>query len=98
MNDISIGAPAKIYFGLMSNGALLGAPYLVFSGTVDKPTVVTGPTSSSITLNLENRLINLQRPNQRRYTAADQHLFYPDDRAFNWVELLNDISLKEGTA
>jgi hypothetical protein len=98
MNDIQIGAPAKIYFGLMSNGALLGAPYLVFSGTVDKPTVVTGPTSSSITLNLENRLINLQRPNQRRYTAADQHLFYPDDRAFNWVELLNDMSLKEGTA
>jgi hypothetical protein len=98
MNDVRIGGPAKIWYGLWSNGAFIGTPYLAFSGTVDKPTVNTGTTSSSITLALENRLINLQRANQRRYTAADQHLAYPDDLAFNWVELLNDMSLKEGTA
>jgi hypothetical protein len=98
MNDVRIGGPAKIWYGLWSNGAFIGTPYLAFSGTVDKPTVNTGTTSSSITLALENRLINLQRANERRYTAADQHLAYPDDLAFNWVELLNDMSLKEGVA
>lgn len=98
MNDIRLGAPAKIWFGLMSEGAFLGAPYLVFSGSVDKPTVKPSPNGSTIELALENRMVNLQRASNRKYTAADQHLFFPDDLFFNWVEILQDISLKEGQA
>ena len=96
LNDVRLGAPAKIWFGLMSGGAFIGNPYLVFAGTVDKPTVLTSPEGSSITLALENRLVNLQRPTNRRYTSADQHLSYPTDLAFNWVEILNDIALVWG--
>ena len=48
----------------------------------------------TIALKLENRLVNLQRANMRRYTAADQNLYYPGDTAFNWVEILNDQALK----
>jgi hypothetical protein len=97
LNDVRMGAPAKIWFGLMANGALIGTPYLVFSGTVDKPNVQIDEKSASITLALENRLVNLQRANQRRYTAADQKLAYPTDMAFNWVESLNDIALRWGS-
>ena len=97
MSDMRIGGPAKIWFGLMADGAFLGDPYLVFSGQVDKPTVNTSPDASSITLALENRLVNLQRPDNRKYTAADQHLDYPDDMGFDWVEILQEISLKEGS-
>lgn len=96
LGDVRLGAPAKIWFGLMNNGALLGVPYLVFSGLVDKPSVHIGLDTLSITLALENRLVNLQRANQRRYTSADQKLYYPDDMAFNWVESLNDIALRWG--
>ncbi|MGA8109355.1 MAG: hypothetical protein WB974_07955, partial [Acidobacteriaceae bacterium] len=71
-------------------------PYLIFSGTVDKPTVEISGKTMSITLALENKLVNLQRACQRRYTAADQHLAYPDDIGFNWVEILNDIALRWG--
>jgi hypothetical protein len=80
----------------MSGGSLLGTPYLIFSGTVDKPSVKVSAKTSTITLALENRLVNLQRANQRRYTAADQHLSYPTDMAFSWVETLNDIALRWG--
>jgi hypothetical protein len=96
-NDIRMGAPAKLWFGLMANGAFLGAPYLVFSGTVDKPTINIGADTSTITLALENRLVNLQRPTMRRYTAADQNLSYPTDTGLNWVETLNDIALRWGS-
>jgi hypothetical protein len=96
LNDIRIGGPVKIWFGLMSGGALIGTPYLVFRGMVDKPTVKTSPETSKITLQLENRMVNLQRANQRRYTAADQQIDYPDDSGFNWVEILNDIALRWG--
>lgn len=98
LNDIKLGAPAKIYFGLWSEGTLIGAPYLIFSGLVDKPTVTAGGETISILLALENRLVDLSRATSRRYTAADQHIEYPDDTGFNWVEILNDISLKWGTA
>jgi len=96
LQDIRMGAPAKIWYGLRSNGAFLGTPYLIFSGTVDKPTLKTSAITSAIVIALENRLVNLQRPNARRYTAADQHLYYADDSAFNWVEILNDMALVWG--
>ena len=94
LNDIQLGAPAKIWFGLMANGmTLMGAPYLIFSGTVDKPQISVGVEKIGIALALSTRMIDLQRASQRRYTAAEQHLKYPDDIGFNWVEILNDIAL-----
>jgi hypothetical protein len=96
LGDIRPGAPAKIWYGLMSAGSFLGTPYLIFSGQVDKPTLKTGVETSSITVALENRLVNLQRPNARRYTAADQRLYFPTDSAFNFVEILNDMALVWG--
>jgi hypothetical protein len=95
--DFQAGAPAQIYFGLLSDGVLIGNPYLVFSGQVDQPTIDMSAQSATITLALENRLSNLLRPTARRYTAADQHLKYPDDSGFNWVEILNDLSLRWGS-
>lgn len=95
--DIKLGAPAKIWLALLTEGVIIGAPYLMFSGLVDKPTVNTGAESIAVSLALENRLTNLGRASQRRYTAADQHANgYADDTAFNWVEILNDIALRWG--
>jgi hypothetical protein len=96
LGDIRPGGPAKIWFGLMSAGTFMGAPYLVFKGQVDKPTLKASAETLSITLALENRLVNLQRPNARRYTAADQRLYFPTDSAFNFVEILNDMALVWG--
>ena len=47
-----------------------------------------------IALKLESRLSNLQRASMRRYTAADQSLYYPTDSGFSWVEQLNDQALR----
>jgi hypothetical protein len=93
--DIELGAPVTLYFLLLDqNAAIIGTPYPLFVGTVDKPTLSIGTDTLRITLSLENRLSNLQRANQRRYTAADQGLYFPDDNGFNWVESLNDQALK----
>jgi len=94
--DIRSGAPAKLWFGAMSGVTLL-AKYLVFSGIIDKPTVNVAPESISITLALENRLVDLGRASGRRYTSADQNVDYPDDSGFDWVEILNDIALNWGS-
>jgi hypothetical protein len=97
LDDIRSQAPAKLWFGLL-NGTDLVARYLIFSGVVDKPTVNVDTGAISITLALESKLLDLGRASARRYTSADQNLDYPDDSGFDWVEILNDISLQWGTS
>jgi hypothetical protein len=97
MADYLVGAPAKIYFGLISNGVLVGTPYLIFSGQIDQPTIDVSVGSSAITLALENKLSNLLRPTARRYTSGDQHIKYPSDSGFSWVEMLADTALRWGS-
>ncbi len=95
--DIQVGAPATLSLALLDpNGAMLGVPYPLYAGTVDKAPIEIGAETISIALALENRLTNLQRASNRRYTAADQALAYPTDMAFNWVEILSDIALRWG--
>ena len=94
--DIQLGAPVTVWFGVFQDGALLGDPYPLFVGTVDQPQIPISPDTIAITLKLENRMTNLQRASNRRYTAGDQNYYYSDDSGFNWVETLNDIALVWG--
>ena len=97
MTDIQPGAPAKIWLGFVTpQRVLIGTPYLQFSGCIDVPTAVPGTDTVSITLSLESRLLDLGRANCRRYTNADQRIYYPTDSAFSWVEQLNDPALRWG--
>jgi hypothetical protein len=94
LTDIQLGAPATIYFALIDgNGSILGTPYPLFVGTVDQPTMQIGTKTVSISLALENKLANLLRANQRRYTNADQQIYYPGDTGLSMVEELNDQAL-----
>lgn len=97
LTDIQLGAPAQVWFACMSNGQIIGTPYLLFSGQVDKPHITTGANTITISLALENRLANLQRASARLWTAADQNMEYPTDSAFNFVEILNDMALRWGS-
>ena len=96
MADIQVGAPAYLWFALLAQGQILGQPYMIFGGYVDKPTVSTGDNEITITLALETRMTNLQRANCRTYSSADQRVKYPNDSAFAYVEQLNDIAVNWG--
>lgn len=97
MTDMQPGAPVTLWFGLLSNGVVVGTPYQIFSGTMDQPTVSINAETLTITLALENRMLDLSRASNRRYTSADQRLYYPNDSAFGWVEQLSDLALVWGT-
>ncbi len=73
LTDIQPLAPAKVWFGLLSGATLVGIPFCLFAGIVDKPSIDISAESATITLALETRMNNLNRPNQRRYTSADQN-------------------------
>lgn len=95
LGDVQQGAPAVVSFALFSAGAI-SSVVVAFSGTVDQPSIEPGPDSFAITLALESRMTDLQRPTSRRYTASDQNQYYPTDYGFAWVEMLNDIALVWG--
>ena len=96
MDDIQLGASAKLWFALLSQGTIIGAPYQAFSGLADQPTVSEGGDTISITLALETRMTNLQRPRMSRYSSADQRILYPTDSFFFYVPQLNDVALVWG--
>jgi hypothetical protein len=98
MDDIQLGASATLYLALLepTTGAIIGTPYTLYEGTVDKPTSTAGVGTIAITLALESRMTNLQRGTGRRYTSADQNIAYPSDSGFDWVEQLNDTALRWG--
>ena len=97
LDDIQQGAPAVIWFGLLKDdNTFLGSPAKAFAGVVDLSTVNYGTDTSTITLTLENLMVDGQRPSMLRYTSADQRIKYPDDIGFGWVEQLNDLALSWG--
>lgn len=96
MADIQVGAPAYVWFALLGQGQVIGQPYMIFGGCVDKPVVSTGPEEIAITLALESRVSNLQRANCQTYSSADQRVKYPDDTGFSWVEQQNDAAWNWG--
>jgi hypothetical protein len=97
MADVQVGAPVYIWYGLFSEGQILGAPAELFGGIIDKPSIQIGPDTMTISLALETRMMMFKRPTARRYTTADQRRLYPTDTGFNWVEILNDIALRWGS-
>jgi len=92
LDDIQLGAPVTIWLGLLTNGQVSTA-YPMYKGTVDRPNVPITPDTLTITLALENRMLNMQRPTMRRYTSADQNYYFPTDCGFVHVESLADCAL-----
>jgi len=65
-------------------GNIVDSPILCYAGRMDQPTITEGTETSVISIAVENRLADLQRRIERRFTDRDQRLEYP---AESWVGL-----------
>ena len=92
------GKRARVYVGAFNTntGALIADPYMIFGGSIDSMNVRDGAESATITLALENRLIDLERPRERRYDNQDQQAEWPGDKFFEFVPALQDKEIKWG--
>lgn len=75
---------------------LLPDPVLIFSGRMDIMEISESGETARITITAENRLIDLRKVNERRYTPQDQRSVYPDDKGFDFVPLIQDAPLLWG--
>ncbi len=91
------GRNAKVFLGVLnSDGTLIADPYQLFGGRMDVMTIQDGGTTSSISVSVENRLIDLTRSRERRYSHQDQQIEYPGDLGFEYVNSLQDKEIRWG--
>ena len=98
LGEFQVALPAAIYLGLFDDSmTLIPDPICCFAGMMDQPTIdVTGETAT-ISINCENRLIEMNVPAGRRYTQEDQQRDYPADLGFGFVNSIQDAQIYFGS-
>lgn len=91
LGQVQHGRPATLWLGLMDNNlSLIADPYEIYSGFTDVTSISEQGETSTITINIENRLIALERSKIRRYTDQIQRQTYPNDKGFEFVAGLQE--------
>lgn len=91
------GRSAKVYLGVISSGAVVSDPYLVFDGRMDVMTIEDSGDTANISLSAESRLIDLERARVRRYTNNDQQNQFAGDTSLRFVADLQDKEIAWGS-
>lgn len=90
------GRQARLWVALLNEGgALISEPNQVLAGRMDALTWQEGQ-DATVSLTIENRLIDLERAKVQRYTDAEQQRKFPGDRAFEYVDGLVERELTWG--
>jgi hypothetical protein len=85
------GSPVKLWFGCLGdNNNVLADPLQIFAGRMDVPTIDEGTQTATISIAVENRLIDLNRSRERRYTDQDQQIDHPGDLGMQYVQLIQN--------
>jgi muramoyltetrapeptide carboxypeptidase LdcA involved in peptidoglycan recycling len=81
-----------------STSALVANPYELFAGFSDVTVITEQAETSTISIQSENRLVDLERPRIRRYTDEDQKsdTANASDIGFEFVPSLQDKVIKFG--
>jgi hypothetical protein len=94
LTEVQQGLPVKVYLALFVQGTstIIPDPVCAYSGLMDQPEITIGTETVSVTIAVENKMVNLQRSQNRRMTDADQRMDYPNDDAFLFVQRLQDAN------
>ena len=95
--DARQGNEVSLWIGALDDsGAVVADPYKVFSGLMDVPSIQEDGDSSTITIQVENRLIELSRPRPVRYTDRFQQHRFSGDLGFEYVAALQNQIINWG--
>lgn len=87
------GKPANVWVAFFDeNHQLLADPVGPWRGRIDTSDVELGDTAT-VTLAVESRLIDWERPRIRRYTDADLKAEYPGDRGLEFITAMVDANI-----
>ena len=85
--------PGKVWLGFYdAAGALVVSPYAARRGRFDTATIARDGETMTIEVVYEDRLVELERARERRYTHEDQQIRLAGDRGFEQVPQLQDAA------
>ena len=91
------GRSAIVYIAALNSSlAIIADPYILWKGRMDTMVIQDGDETAMITMSAENRLIDLERQRERRYTDQDQKNVYPSDKGLEHVAAQLDRELNWG--
>jgi len=93
VDNMVTNQPCKLWFGFVNAaGTIVADPCLMFSGLLDVPEISDDGQTCTISITYENRLRDLERPREWRYTHEHQQILYPGmgDRGFEYVAALQN--------
>lgn len=97
LTDLRQGLPVTVWFALFDDTpALIPNPVIAFQGRMDQPTISHDGQTCTIQINCESRLMDLNTPAERRYTNEDQQREYPNDRGFEFVNSIQEVTIYWG--
>tara|TARA_R110002096_G_scaffold60356_6_gene150538 strand:- start:466 stop:1020 length:555 start_codon:yes stop_codon:yes gene_type:complete len=86
------GRVAKIYFGINGENVFNE----LFSGYMDQMNIEESGETCTITMAVENKLIDLERARVARFTSGYQKSLYPNDLGLDFIEDLQDKKIPWG--
>lgn len=89
--------PITVFMGFLMGGSNESAGEMtVFKGRMTNITISDDPNGSTVNVDAENRLIDLERPSNLRYTAESQQFLHSGDTGFNRIQQLQDKQITWG--
>jgi|TARA_A100001015_G_C14990412_1_gene713624 hypothetical protein len=86
-----------LFMGYLSGGGNVSAGEItLFSGRMTNLSINDDPDGMTIIVNAENRLVDLNRPCNLRYTLASQQIINSTDTGFKYVMALQDKQIDWG--
>jgi hypothetical protein len=78
--------PARTWLAFFDDaGAIIPDPLLLTSDRMDNMVTTDQGATATLDLTVESKLVDLLSGSERRITAEDQKIDYPDDEAFQYV-------------
>jgi len=100
LTEDSQGKIVKVFFGVLETSSnatvVVDTPYQTFEGFIDTMSILEDGNTAQVSVNVENKLIALERPINRRYTDQDQKNLFAGDKGLEFVESLQDKSVVWG--
>jgi hypothetical protein len=97
MTEFQVRLPVLVRLGLFDASlSLIDDPVISWAGRMDQPTIDVDGQTCTISINCENRLLEMNVAVDRRYTNEDQQLDYPGDRGMEFVSSIQDVTIYWG--
>lgn len=98
LSEIQQGKPVLLWLAFLNpDGSVVPDPIASYAGRMDQPSIMQDTQTATITLAVENRLADLQRRIERRFSDRDQRLDYPQDNGMGFVSQMLDWNGAWGT-